>query len=85
MALYGQFLTWPKDSPENELGTLAHMGILVFKGEQDIIIDNERLDAIYEHIPGNNKIKVTNPNVGHGPFSHQVIKHDTVKSVHEWF
>jgi hypothetical protein len=40
---------------------------------------------MYEHIPGTNKIKVSNPDIGHGPFSHEVIKHDSVKSVNEWF
>ena len=61
------------------------MGVYIYKGEKDVIIDNVRLDAMYEHIPGKNKIKVTNLDIGHGPFSHEIIKHDTVKSVNDWF
>ena len=40
---------------------------------------------MYEHIPISTKKIVNQPDVGHGLFSHGVIKHETVKNVDEWF
>ena len=55
------------------------MPLLVYLGDIDPIVSNEIATEVYDRIPGQNKKIVVTEGMKHGPFSHGVIRHETVK------
>ena len=75
----------PKDSDQNAFKRLENIRVLVIIGSKDPIIPLADAKAVYEHIPGTNKKLIEEAEMGHGVFSHGIIKNKIVEHLHGFY
>ena len=74
-----------KASEENDFKRISNIGILVYQGGLDDVVDNPIINRVYEHIPGSNKKLIFKPKLGHTPMSHGVYKNEAIEDIDKWF